>query len=98
MSLLDDSCKFCIAKKGTAQVAEWCVAGSLSEITHCLVQESLFQAPVSLYLERSAKISVHAIQHFLQIANLLLATGQTHLIILENILVLLIGLLPPDHK
>ncbi len=67
-SVVDVSRCFCFANKGTAQFAEWCIAGTVTEATHCMVQQSLFQAPVSLYLDQTAKLPPHAIQLFLHIA------------------------------
>jgi hypothetical protein len=94
----DVSATYCFANKGMAQFADWCIAGDISQATQCLVLESLFQAHVSLYLEDSAKLPLHAVKLFLQIATLLIATGQTQHIVLANILSMLFDLIPPDLK
>jgi hypothetical protein len=67
----DVSPPFCFAKYGTAQFAEWAIAGNVIAATNCLVQQSLLQqAPFSLYLDISAKhlttlLCIHIHQHFL---------------------------------
>jgi hypothetical protein len=43
----DASLPFSFAKTGTAQFADWCIAGSVTQATRCLVVQSLLQAPVS---------------------------------------------------
>ena len=98
LSLSEDSFKFIFATKSMAQFAEWCIEGSVAQATHCLVQESLFQAPVSLYLDHSASLPNHVIKLFLKLATLLIGTGETQHILLADILHLLIGLIPPDLK
>ena len=95
---VDVSATFCFPNKGMAQFAEWCIAGDISQATQCLVLESLFQSPVSLYLDNSAKLPSHAVKLFLDIATLLIATGQTQHTVLANILSQLIDLIPPDLK
>jgi hypothetical protein len=97
-SAVDASLSFCFGKKGTAQFAKWCIAGSVSQATHCLVQQSLLQAPVTLYLESRAKLPPHSIDLFLNIAFMLMTTGQTNHDALSNILVLLFPLISPDYK
>jgi hypothetical protein len=92
----DKSPTFSFAKFGTAQFAEWVIAGDVITATHCLVQQSLMQAPVSLYLEISAKLAPHAIKLFLNIAKSLMTTGQAHHDVLSTILELLLDMIPPD--
>ena len=92
------SCTYGFAKRGTAQFAEWCIDGSVIQAVHCLVQQSLYQAPISLDLNLSSKLPPHSIQLFLRIAKMLLTTGQSHHSDLSNILVLLMSLIPPDNK
>jgi hypothetical protein len=97
-SAVDGSLTFCFGKKGTAQFADWCIAGSVSQATHCLVQQSLLQAPVTLYLDSRAKLPPHSIHLFLHIAFMLLTTGPTNHDALSSILVLLFSLISPDYK
>ncbi len=92
----DKSPTFSFAKFGTAQFAEWVIAGDVITATHCLVQQSLMQAPVSLYLDISAKLAPHAIKLFLNIAKSLMTTGQAHHDVLSTILELLLDMIPPD--
>jgi hypothetical protein len=51
VSVVDASLSFCFVRTGTAQFADWCIAGSVTQATCCLVLQSLLQAPVSLYLD-----------------------------------------------
>ena len=90
--------KFKFVHRGTAQFAKWSIASNVVHATNCLVQEALLQSPVSLYMESSAQITPDAVQLFLQIAQLLVTTGQTHHKVLANILSLLIGLLTPSQR
>jgi hypothetical protein len=57
----DVSPPFCFAKSGTAQFAELVIAGTVIAATNCLVQQTLLQAPISLYLDDSAKLPPYAI-------------------------------------
>jgi hypothetical protein len=58
--------QFCFSKKkGTAQFAQWCIAGSVSQATHCVVLQSLLQAPVGLHLDTSTSLPPHLICLFL---------------------------------
>jgi hypothetical protein len=98
MSWFDDGCRFSFAHKPTAQFAEWCIAGSVKEATHCLVRECLFLAPVSLYLESSARLPLHVIDLFFNIAHMLFLTGATHHEVLSKILESVIRLIPADKR
>jgi hypothetical protein len=98
-SVVDVSLSFCFCKnKGTAQFSKWCIAGSVTQAIHCLVQQFVFQAPVSLYLDTLAKLPPHSIHLFLHIAFMIITTSQTHKAMLSNILVLLFALISPDYK
>jgi hypothetical protein len=88
--------QFCFSKKGTAQFAQWCIAGSVSHATHCVVLQSLLQAPVGLHLDTLTHLPPHSIRLFLYIAFMLMTTGQTHHDALSNILVLVFSLISPD--
>jgi hypothetical protein len=93
----DVSPTFVFSKLGTAQFAEWVIDGNVTDATNCLVQQSLLQAPVSLYLDDSAKLPPHAIKLFLNISKSLVTTGQAHHAVLSIILDLLLELIPPDN-
>jgi hypothetical protein len=97
-SVVDASLLFCFCKKATAQFAEWCIAGSVTRATHCVVLQSLLQAPVGLNLDTSTDLPPHSIHLFLHIAFMLMTTGQTHHDALSNILVLVFALIAPDYK
>ena len=43
---IDASGTFCFSNKETAQFAEWCITASVNQAIQCLVQQSLFQAPL----------------------------------------------------
>ncbi len=88
---------YCFLQTGTAQFADWCIAGSVTQATNCLVQQSLVQAPVNLFMDASSQLPPHAIQLFLHIAQMLVTTGQKHHTVLSHILTLLLGLLPTQH-
>jgi hypothetical protein len=90
--------QFCFSKKGTAQFAQWCIAGSVSHATHCVVLQSLLQAPAGLHLDTSTHLPPHSIRLFLYITFMLMTTGQTHHDALSNILVLVVSLISPDYK
>ena len=89
--------RFRFLHTGTAQFADWCIAGSVTQATNCLVQQSLVQAPVSLFLDASSKLPSHAIQLFLHISQMLVTTGQKHHTVLAQILTLLLGLIPSQQ-
>jgi hypothetical protein len=76
VSVVDASLPFSFAKTGTAQFADWCIAGSVTQATRCLVLQSLLQAPVSLYLDTLFNLPPHSIHLFLHIAFMLMTTGQ----------------------
>jgi hypothetical protein len=99
-SVVDASLSFCFGKKDTAQFSEWCIAGTVTQATHCIVQQSLLQSPVSSYLHTPVKLPPHSIHLFLHIASfMLMTTGQTHHDTLSNILVLVVfALTLPDYK
>jgi hypothetical protein len=88
VSVVDASLPFTFAKTGTAQFADWCIAGSVTQATRCLVLQLLLQAPVSLYLDTSSKLPPHSIHLFLHIAFMLMITGQMQHDALSSILVL----------
>jgi hypothetical protein len=96
-SVVDTSLSFCFGNKSTTQFAEWCIADSVTQATHCLVQQSLLQAPVSLYPDTWVKLPPHLIHLFLHIAFMLITTGQTHHAALSNIRVLLFPLISPGR-
>jgi hypothetical protein len=96
--VVDASLPFSFAKTGTAQFADWCIAGSVTQATRCLVLQSLLQAPVSLYLDTSSKLPPHSIHLFLHIAFMLMTTGQMQHDALSSILVLVFSLISPDYK
>jgi hypothetical protein len=75
ISRVDSSLPFSFVKTGTAQFANWCIAGSVAQATRCLVLQSLLQAPVSVYLDTSFNLPPHSIHLFLHIAFLLMTTG-----------------------
>ncbi len=81
-----------------SQFAEWCVVGSVTKAITCLVQESLFQGPVSLDLNIESKLPPHSVQLFLQISKLLLTTTEKQHTGLANGLQVLIDLIPPDLR
>jgi hypothetical protein len=95
---VDASPSYCFGKKGTAQFANWCIDGSITQATHCLVLQSLLQAPVSLYLDTWGTLPLHSINLFLHIAYMLFTTGQANHAALSNILVLTFDLIAPDFK
>jgi hypothetical protein len=77
VSMVDTSLPFSFAKTGTAQFANWCIAGYVTHATRCLVlQLLLLQAPVSVYLDTSSKLPPHSIHLFLHIAFILIMTAQ----------------------
>ncbi len=92
-----DHSLFCFSNKGTAQFADWCITGTVIQATNCLVQQCLFQAPVSLFMDASSQLPSHAIQLFLHIAQMLVTTGQKNHTVLSHILTLLLGLLPSQQ-
>jgi hypothetical protein len=94
--LEDSSLFFC--QNGTAQFANWCIAGSVTQATRCLVLQLLLQAPVSLYLDTLSKLPPHSIHLFLNIAFMLMTTGQMQHDALSSILVLVFSLILPDYK
>jgi hypothetical protein len=98
VSVVDASLTFCFGKKGTNQFADWFIADTITQAAHCLVLQSLWQAPVSLYLDTSAELPPHSISLFLHIAFMLMTTGQIHHDPLSNILVLVFSLISPDYK
>jgi hypothetical protein len=98
VSVVDASLPFSFAKTGTAQFADWCIAGSVTQATRCLVLQSLLQAPVSLYLNISSKVPPDSIHLFLHIAFMLMTTGQMQHDALSSILVLVLSLISPDYK
>jgi hypothetical protein len=98
VSVVDASLPFCFVKTGTAQFADWCIAGSVTQATRCLVLQSLLQALVSLCLDTSSKLPPHSIHLFLHIAFMLMTTGQTQHDTLSSILVLVFSLISPDSK
>jgi hypothetical protein len=53
VSVVDASLPFSFVKTGSAQFSDWCIAGSVTHATRCLVLHLLLQAPVSLYLDTS---------------------------------------------
>jgi hypothetical protein len=97
-SLIDESPSFRFRMKGAAQFADWCIAGSVTKATRCLVLQSLLQAPVGLHLETSQELPPHSIHLFLHIAFMLMTTGEIHHDALSNILVLVFSLISPDYK
>ena len=70
----------------------------LTQSTHCLVLQSLLQAPLGLHLDTSQELPPHSIHLFLHIAFMLMTTGKIHHDALSNILVLVISLISPDYK
>jgi hypothetical protein len=62
------------------------------------VQDSLFQAPVSLYQDNRSRLAPLVVQLYLHISIMLLTTGQTHHVALANMLELLFGLIPIDNQ
>jgi hypothetical protein len=76
VSVVHASLPFSFVKTGTAQFADWCIAGSVTQATRCLLLQSLLQAPVSLYLDTSSKLPPHSIHLFLHIAFMIMTTGQ----------------------
>jgi hypothetical protein len=62
------------------------------------VQQSLFQAPISLYQGNRSRLAPHVVQLYLLISIMLLTTGQTHHVALANILELLFALIPIDNQ
>jgi hypothetical protein len=98
VTVVDASLPFSFAKTGTAQFADRCIAGSVTQATCCLVPQSLLQAPLSLYLDPSSKLPPHSIHLFLHIAFLLMTTGQMQHDALSSILVLVFSLILPDYK
>jgi hypothetical protein len=80
--------QFCFSKKGTAQFAQWCIAGYVSHATHCVLLQSLLQAPVGLHLDTWTHLPPHSIRLFLC----------THHDALSNIIVLVFSLILPDYK
>jgi hypothetical protein len=90
--------RFCFGGRGMSQFAEWCVVGSVTQAITCLVQESLFQGPVSLDLNIESKLPPHSVQLFLQISKLLLTTTEKQHTVLANVLQVLIDLIPPDLR
>jgi hypothetical protein len=96
--VVDASLPFSFAKTGTAQFAGWCIAGSVTQATRCLVLQSLLQAPVSVYLDTSFNLPPHSIHLFLHIAFMLMTTGQMQHDALSSILVLVFSLISPDYK
>jgi hypothetical protein len=95
---LDNHNTFIFAKPGTVQFANWCIKGSVTQATNCLVQQSLLQVPVSLYLDPSAQLTINTIQLFLHIAKMLVTTGQTHHTILAHIIGMLLELIPTSQQ
>jgi hypothetical protein len=89
---------FSFVKTGTAQLSDWCIAGSVIQATCCLVLQSLLQAHVSLYLDTLSKLPPHSIHLFLHIAFMLMTTGQMQHDALLSILVLVFSLISPDCK
>jgi hypothetical protein len=89
VSVVDASLPFSFVKTGTAQFADWCIAGSVTQATRCLVLQSLLQAPVSVYLNTLFNLPPHSIHLFLHIAFMLMTTGQMQHDALSSILVLL---------
>ncbi len=98
ISRVDSSLPFSFVKTGTAQFANWCIDGSVTQATRCLVLQSLLQAPVSVYLDTSFNLPPHSIHLFLHIAFLLMTTGQMQHDALSSILVLVFSLISPDYK
>jgi hypothetical protein len=99
VSVVDASLPFSFVKTGTAQFADWCIAGSVTQATRCLVLQSLLQAPISLYLDTSSKLPPHSIHLFLHIAFMLMITGQMQHDALSSILIVLVfSLILPDYK
>jgi hypothetical protein len=58
---VDSSLPFSFVKTGTAQFANWCIAGSVAQATRYLVLQSLLQAPVSVYLDTSFNLPPHSL-------------------------------------
>jgi hypothetical protein len=98
VSVVDAFLTFAFVKTGTAQFSDWCIAGSVTQATRCLVLQSLLQAPTTLYPETLSKLPPHSIHLFLHIAFMLMTTGQTQHDALSNILVLVFSLILPDYK
>jgi hypothetical protein len=96
VSVVDASLPFSFVKTGTAQFAGWCIAGSVTQATRCLVLQSLLQARVSVYLDTSFNLPPHSIHLFLHIAFMLMKTGQMQHGALSSILVLVCSLILPD--
>jgi hypothetical protein len=94
----DSSLPFSFVKTGTAQFANWCIAGSVAQATLCLVLQSLLQAPVSIYLDTLFNLPPHSIHLFLHFAFLLITTGQMQHDALSSILVSVFSLISPDYK
>ncbi len=94
---MDVAPPFRFANDSTEQFAEWCILGSVSRATSCLVQQSLMQGPVSMYLSGRTTLPPHSIQLFLHIATMLLTTGQAQQMVFANILSLLVSLIPVDN-
>jgi hypothetical protein len=98
VSVVDASLPFSSVKTDTAQFADWCISGSVTQATRCLVLQSLLQAPVSLCLDTSSKLPPHSIHLFLHTAFMLMTTGQMQHDALSSILVLVFSLISPDYK
>jgi hypothetical protein len=95
VSVVDASLPFSFVKTGTAQFADWCIAGSVTQATRCLVLQSLLQTTVSLYLDTSFQLPPHSIHLFLHFAFMLMTTGLTQHDALSSILALVFS---PDYK
>ena len=89
---------FSFGSKSMAQFAKWCILGDATQAIQCLVQQAMFQEPVSLELASSVPLSTTAIHLFLHISTMLVTTGQTHHVLLSNILSILLDLLPSTHS
>jgi hypothetical protein len=61
--------RFCFVGRAISQFVGWCVVGWVTQAITCLVQESLFQGPVSLGLNVEAKLPLIPFNYFCKFPN-----------------------------
>jgi hypothetical protein len=93
-----DLTHYCFACLPMDQFANWCIHGSVAKAVSWLVHQALVQEPIRFDASALAEIPPHAVQLFLNIAKLLMTTGQIQHNVLSVILDLLMGLLTPQQQ
>ena len=86
--------RWSFAHGGTVQFANRCMDYNVDVAISCLVQQTLFQSSVSIYVDTAGHLPSTTIQLFLAIAKLVVNTGSKQHVILSHLLNILLNMIP----